>query len=132
MLPCMFVVDVAFSPLSEFSELGESSKEPMVALDQHGAQHEGELEIVQRAMEIGPLLGIACGGHGNQLLDFLTTLDKDHCPYSRILYLFLYILMGCEAQRCTELSILFLTLKLNIIQSFKKGKKQGYSQVQHL
>jgi hypothetical protein len=103
-----------------------------VAVDQHGAQHKGESEIVQRAMEIGPLLGIACGGHGNQLLDFLTTLDKDHCPYSRILYLFLYILMGCEAQRCTELSILFLTLKLNIIQSFKKGKKQGYSQVQHL
>jgi hypothetical protein len=65
----MFVVDVAFSPLSEFSELGESSKEPMVALDQHGAQHEGELEIVQRAMEIGPLLGISCGGHGSQLLD---------------------------------------------------------------
>jgi hypothetical protein len=53
------VVDVAFSPLTKFSELGESSKEPIVALDQHGAQHEGESKIVKRAMEIGPLLGIS-------------------------------------------------------------------------
>ncbi len=40
-----------------------------MAVDQHGAQHKGESEIVQRAMEIGPLLGISCGGHGSQLLD---------------------------------------------------------------
>jgi hypothetical protein len=59
----------------------------MVVLDQHGIQHEGEFgvqhegvsEIVQRAMEIGPMLGISCGGDGNQLLNLLTALDKEHC-----------------------------------------------------
>jgi hypothetical protein len=34
---------------------------------------------VQCAMEIGPLLGISCGGDGKQLLSLLTSLDKEHC-----------------------------------------------------
>jgi len=34
---------------------------------------------VQCAMEIGPLLGISCGGDGKQLLGLLTSLDKEHC-----------------------------------------------------
>jgi len=65
MSPFTSVVKFAFSPLTEFSELGKSSKQPMVALDQHGAQDEQESVIVQRAMVIGPLLGISYGGHGN-------------------------------------------------------------------
>jgi hypothetical protein len=58
-----------------------------VGLDQLGVQLEGELgdqhveesEIVQCAMEMGPLLGISCGGDGKQLRDLLTSLDKEHC-----------------------------------------------------
>jgi hypothetical protein len=59
----------------------------LVVLDQHGVQHKEEFgvqhveesKIVQCAMEIGPLLGISCGGDGKQLLNLLTSLDKEHC-----------------------------------------------------
>jgi hypothetical protein len=34
---------------------------------------------VQCAIEIGPLLGIPCGGDEKQLLGLLTDLDKVHC-----------------------------------------------------
>jgi hypothetical protein len=61
------------------------SLEPMVVLDQHGVSKssgcrtKGGSKTVLRAMEIGPMLGISCGGDGKQLLDLLTALDKEHC-----------------------------------------------------
>jgi hypothetical protein len=36
-------------------------------------------EIVQCAMEIGPLLRISCGGNEKTVTDLLTCLDKKHC-----------------------------------------------------
>jgi hypothetical protein len=47
------------------------SLEPMMVLDQHVVQHEGEFRVqhegvsktVLHAMEIGPMLGISCGGN---------------------------------------------------------------------
>ncbi len=34
---------------------------------------------MQCAMEIGPLMGISCGGDEKKLLGLLTSLDKEHC-----------------------------------------------------
>jgi hypothetical protein len=45
-----------------------------VVLDQHGVQHEGVSEIVQHAMEIGPMLGISL-----EVMGIRTALDKKHC-----------------------------------------------------
>jgi hypothetical protein len=46
----------------------------MVVLDQHGVQHEWVSEIVQRAIEIGPMLGISL-----EVMGIRTALDKKHC-----------------------------------------------------
>jgi hypothetical protein len=85
------VVDVATSPLTEYSDLGETSKEGdqqegESGLDGAGDAENGEVgdfgysEVVQCSKEIFPIMGISCGGNEKKLLDLLTVLEEEQCP----------------------------------------------------
>jgi hypothetical protein len=77
------VVEVFISPLTEYSDLGETLK--------GSDQQEGELgldgevgdfgysEVVQCVKGIHPILGISCGGKEKKLLDLLTVLEEEQC-----------------------------------------------------
>lgn len=85
------VVDVATSPLTEYSDLGETSKEGdqqegESGLDGAGDAENGEVgdfgyyEVVQCSKEIFLILGISHGGNEKKLLDLLTILEEEQCP----------------------------------------------------
>jgi hypothetical protein len=91
---CLAIRDYLLEPVQSSPEAMNSPQASLVEqppasvlVEHHGVQVEGESgvqhveesKIVQCAMEIGPLLGISCGGDEKQLLGLLCDLDKVHC-----------------------------------------------------